>query len=154
MSSSFEKFEGSFDWTRVHTPEKSPFTKPGEPEKFNWKTKFRPKDQENLMKLMDLQAKGVKNKLGKDDTGYFMNFNRPTEIKSRGGVVKLDPPKVYQADGVTPLEDFIGNGSKGFLTLEVEEYTNKAGKGCTARLDSICVTDLVKYEGSNSNSAF
>jgi hypothetical protein len=154
MANTFEKLKGSFHYMRAVTAEKSPFTKQGEPDKFAWKTMFRP-DQASLMKIMDLQSKGVKNKLSKDEDGYYTNFSRPTEVKGRAGLMKLDPPKVYGADGTTPIDaDTVGNGSEGELTVELYEHkTPNGGKAHAARFYAATITKLVEREQREGNAA-
>lgn len=149
MPSFFETLEGELNWARTQTPELSPFkNKPSDPDKYQWKVMLRP-NQESMMKILDLQAKGCKNKLGKDDRGYTVNFNRPTERRNtRTGAIleKFEPPKVFKSDGVTPMTDLIGNGSKGKVTVEVYEHNApNGGKAHAARLHSITVTELVPY---------
>lgn len=151
MSSFFETLEGELNWVRTKTAELSPAEwkkKPSDPDKYTWKCMLRP-TQESLRKIMDLQAKGIKNKLGKDEKGYTINFNRPTErLDAKSGRVleKFDAPKVFKADGFTEINELVGNGSKGFVKVEVYEYNIKGGgKGHAARLDSIMVTELVPY---------
>lgn len=144
MANTFEHLEGEFHWIKAVDAEKSPFTLKGEPDKYAWKTMFRP-NQESLLKIMDLQSKGVKNKLSKDEAGYYVNFSRPTEIKTGKGPIKLDPPKIYAEDGATAISgNDIGNGSKGKITLEIYEHkTPNGGKSHAARWYAATITNLV-----------
>ena len=148
MSNLYETLSGEFYWTRTKEPELSPFkAKPSDPDKYQWKTMFRP-DKDSLTKIMDLQSMGVKNQLRKDDKGYFINFNRPTEIKTGRGMSKLEPPKVT-LNG-KPFDEFIGNGSRGQLTLEVYEHkTQNGGKGHAARLYAIDLEEHVPYQSQS-----
>jgi hypothetical protein len=151
--SNFVTLKGEFHWCKPNAPEKSPFTPKGDPEKWAWKTMFIP-DQESLMKVMDLQSMGVKNKLSKleDRPGYSVNFSRPTKIGKAGK--ELDPPKMYQADGVTPLTEQVGNGSKGEITLELYEHkTPNGGKAHAARWYSAKIEEMVEYKGRTENEA-
>lgn len=153
MPSSFVKFKGEVHWARTITPELSPFTEPGKPPKSQWNVQFRP-DKDHLMPMMDLQSKGVKNQLKKteDGTQYYMNFHRPTEIKARGSMVKMDPPKIT-LNG-EPFNELLGNGTKGEITIEIYEHgTPGGGKSHAARFHGFDVTDLVKYEGSTTEAA-
>lgn len=144
MSNLFETLEGELHYVRTKEAEQSPFTPAGQPPKFQWKLMFRP-NQESLMKVMDMQSKGVKNQLKKDEQGYYVNFSRPTEIRTKKGVIKLDPPKVTNADG-SVIDELIGNGSKGTIRVELYQHnTPNGGKAYAARLDSITVTDLIPY---------
>src|SRR5678810_814111 len=130
--SKFETLSGELNYVRTKNPEMTPSqykSKPTDPDKYFWKAQIRP-DQESLMKIMDLQSLGVKNKLGKDERGYFVNFNRPESTFDKKGAVKqrFTPPKVYKGDWSTPFEDYVGNGSKGQLKIEVYEHNAPGGK--------------------------
>lgn len=145
MASFYEILEGEVQWVRHTTPEEYLG-------KSSWKFTLRP-TQDSLMKIMDLQSKGVKNQLKKDDKGYYINFSRPTERRNKAGAVtqRFDPPKVFEADGTTPITEMIGNGSKGKARIELYEHnTPNGGKAHAARWDSMVITDLVKYESPNT----
>ena len=149
MSNSYVTLNGEFHWCKYIEPEKSPFTLKGEPEKWAWKTMFIP-DQESLMKIMDLQSMGVKNKLSKleDRPGYSVNFSRPTRI-GKGVGKELAPPNVYQADGKTPFEGRVENGSKGSITLELYEHkTPNGGKAHAARWYSATITEAAERKAA------
>lgn len=143
--SEFVTLEGELNWVRHIDPEMSPFTPQGQPSRYQWKVMFRP-DQESLMKVMDMQSKGVKNQLKKDERGYYVNFNRPTAKPTKKGEIKFEAPKVVMADG-TPVTTLIGNGSKGSIKVELYQHgTPNGGKAYAARWDSAIITDLVKYD--------
>lgn len=115
-----------------------------------WKLTLYP-NTESLEKLRDLQARGIKNVMKKDDEGsYFMQFRRPTEKKKKaGGKIIFDPPKVLQklGDDIVPLDGrTLGNGSD--ITVKLEIYGNPLGprKYLAARLESVLVNHLVPYE--------
>lgn len=147
MPNTYETLEGSFNWTQITDPQETPFKDKKGNAKWVWKTQFRP-NSESLMKVMDLQSKGVKNQLKKDDLGYYVNFNRPT--KDSAGKA-LQPPRAFKADGITPLTENIGNGSKGKVVLELYEHkTPNGGKAHAARLYSFSITDLVVFGGSEN----
>lgn len=154
MPSKFVELEGELYWTRLKDPELSPFkNKPTDPDKYQWKTMLRP-TQESLLKVMDMQSMGVKNKLGKDEKGYTVNFNRPTEQRNkRGEIVKrFDPPKVTLADG-SVFEGLIGNGTKGVVTVELYEHGGPNNtKAHAARLHSVVIKELVEYKSPNSSA--
>lgn len=146
----FETLKGELHWVFCKEPRLGYKATPSDPDKHEWSVMLRP-DQESLMKIMDMQALGVKNKLSKDDTGqhYQISFKRPTQTvnKKTGAVLKtFQAPQVFQADGATILEELVGNGSKGFVKIELYEHNAPGGKKAhAARLDSVCVTDLVPY---------
>jgi hypothetical protein len=149
---SFIEIEGELHWCRTDKPETDPWNNT------KWKATIYP-TQEAMPKVMDLQAQGCRNTLKKDDKGYYVTFSRPVEIKNKSGAVvqRLEKPKVVKADGVTPIEGLIGNGSKGVVRLELRSYkTPQGGTGHSARLDAIKVTELIPYGDTNqqdSNSA-
>lgn len=140
--------EGTFYWAQhIYEPTETPFKDKHGNLRWVWKVMFRP-TPDSLMQIMDLQSKGVKNQLKKDEQGYFVNFSRPT--KDSAGKA-LRPPFVFAADGQTVITDAIGNGSKGKLTLDLYEHkTPTGGKANAARLYSITVTELVTYNSSGS----
>lgn len=142
MANTYETLEGTFYWTKIVDPEETPFKDKKGNLKWVWKTMFRP-NADSLMKIMDLQSKGVKNQLKKDELGYYTNFNRPVKDSKDKA---LQAPRAYKADGITPLNDVIGNGSKGRVVLELYEHkTPNGGKAHAARLYSISITDLVVF---------
>lgn len=116
------------------------------PDQFgNWKATIYP-DTESLEKIRDLQAKGLKNVLGKDEEGYHITFRRPQNKKVRGELRAYTAPIVLRADG-SVCADLVGNGSDGYIKLEVYDYKNPTtGKMLkAARLVSIRVDNLVPY---------
>lgn len=148
-----KEIEGELMWVRTASPELKMKNKPTDPDEYHWRAAIIP-TKESLMDVMDLQSLGVKNKLKKtEDNRYMINFSRPTERKNKktGKVLQtFNPPAVFQADGVTPLTELIGNGTKGKMTVDVYEHpTMGGGKAHAARLHSIVVTELQKYEANN-----
>jgi hypothetical protein len=103
-------------------------------------------NSESLEKIRDLQTKGLKNILKKDDDGYYTQFSRPT-VRKYGSVVKtFEAPIVVDKDG-QPIGDVIGNGSDATLKLEVYEHgTPGGGKAVAARLVSVRVDNLVAFD--------
>lgn len=139
MASEYIWLEGDLDWTRTHSPD-TKFDELGK-----WSTQLHP-NAESLEKVRDLQAEGVKNMVKKDERGYYVNYSRPAKIKTKkGDLIEMDPVKVIDSEG-NPITDMVGNGSKGKVKLEIRSYSLANGtKGKSARLDTIEVTDLVKY---------
>lgn len=144
--SSFVTLDGELLWLRT-----------GEPEEFNgkkaWKATIRP-NQESVMKVMDLQAQGVKNQLKKDEHGYYINFQRPTEKKKKTGEVfkTYTPPKVTDRQG-NPITDMVANGAKGSLKLEIDSFKGQMGKVTVAMLDTVILDEWQKYESASTGSA-
>lgn len=107
---------------------------------------------EDLEKVRELQAEGIKNLVKKDEDGYFIRFKRDPQktIQLRTGEVKtlfFTPPTVSMADK-TPIPDgvAIGNGSDVTVLLEVYEHgTPNGGKAKAARLEGIRVDNLVPF---------
>lgn len=105
---------------------------------------------EDIEKLRELQAEGVKNVMKKDDDGYYMTFTRPPNITVRGIVKGMTPPQVMEADGKTPLRNLIGNGSDVTVKLQAYKHnvpTAAPGTKATAiRLEAVRVDNLVPFE--------
>ena len=147
MAKSLKYLQGKVSWVKHIKPD----------EKYGkWTVKLHP-DNPSLEKIREMQTSqngvtGIKNILGKDDDGYFMNFSRPTkkEFKRRDGMTEtraFAPPVVVTKDG-TPWDDKgIGNGSDG--TVELEYYTFNApggGKGSAVRWERLRIDTLVPYD--------
>lgn len=138
--------EGELAWVRCDTPETDPW------DNTKWRATVYPTPAD-LPKVMDLQSKGVRNTLKKDDKGYYVSYSRPAFIKTKKGKIDLDKPKVYQADGKTELGAPVGNGSKGIIKLEVRSFkTPQGGTGHAARLHSVLIKELVEYKGKDEDS--
>ena len=101
---------------------------------------------EGLEKIRELQTKGLKNILKKDDDGYYTTFSRPT-VRKYGAVVKaFEAPAVVDKDG-KPIGDVVGNGTDATLKLEVYEHgTPGGGKANAARLVSVRIDNLVEFD--------
>lgn len=127
---------------------KTKWFRPDKPNQWGKYTHVLYPDTESLEKLRDLQAKGVKNVLKKDEDGWFVTFNRPTSILRQGKVVGIAPPEVYEADGKTPLKLNVGNGSDVTTKLEVYQHSAPGSqqKAYAARWLSSRVDNLVPYE--------
>lgn len=107
-------------------------------------------DPDSLEVMRDLQAKGIKNRMRKDDDGYHMIFNRPSEkeIEEANGMKRLiyfSPVEVTDAEG-KPFDNLIGHGSDLTITLEIYQHNTPAGgKAIAARLYAVRVDHLVPY---------
>lgn len=108
-------------------------------------------DNESLEKIRELQARGLKNLLKKDEDGYYISLGRPTNRKINGRITGLAPPEVIMADGVTPLRNVnVGNGSDVTTKLEVYEHkTPGGGKAVAARWLSSRIDNLVEFDGKH-----
>lgn len=111
-----------------------------------WTITLHP-DAESLEIIRDLQAKGIKNRMKKDDDGYYIAFSRPTMIELRKGVkTGVTPPEVVDANGA-PLEGVaIGNGSDATVKLEVYQHnTPGGGKSIAARWAGVRIDNLIPF---------
>lgn len=111
-----------------------------------WVATIHPTPGDDLEKVRELSAQGVKNQIKKDDDGYFITYSRPSEKEDRlGRKYGLAPVTVVDNTGV-PYTQPIGNGSDITLKLEVYQHnTPGGGKAKAARLAAIRVDNLVPY---------
>lgn len=114
---------------------------------------------EEVNKIIDLQAQGVKNQLKKDDDGYYIRFRRPVEIEIKDRVtglprkIAMRPPEVITLNEKGEPELFdgdLGSGSDVEVKLEIYEHkTPGGGKAKAARLLGVCVLNLVPFTQKN-----
>jgi hypothetical protein len=144
--SEFVTLKGELMWIRTKEPEEYNGKK-------SWKATIRP-DQESVMKVMDLQAKGVKNQLKKDEHGYYINFSRPTEKKKKTGEVfrTYNPPQVTDRSGKV-IDDMVANGAKGEMKLEFDRFKGQMGMIGVAMLDSLVLDEWQKYGAEAPSTA-
>lgn len=105
-------------------------------------------DNKSLECVRELQGDGVKNKLSKDDDGWFVNLSRPKEIKIRGRMQPLAPPEVLDKKG-EKLDPsiLVGNGSDVTTKMEVYPHrTPNEGRAKAMRWMSTRIDNLVPYE--------
>lgn len=98
----------------------------------------------NTMKAIKALVGAPKNIIRKDDDGYVMTFSRDPSNKW-----SKDAPRVFQADGTTPLIGTpVGNGSDITTKLEHYWWANKTGFGYSSALRWVSskVDNLVAYE--------
>lgn len=138
---------GVMKWVQVDTPNRYG----------KWSVQLYP-DAAGLEKLRELQAEGMKNNIKKDDDGWFVRFNRPTQLQLRSGkLIGLTAPELLDGRPERKLEDgscpplrgvSVGNGSKGVVKLEVYQHPvpNSDKKAKAARLFGIRVDDLIPFE--------
>jgi hypothetical protein len=108
-------------------------------------------DEPSLEKVRDLQAKGLKNVLKRDEEGWFVSFRRQHSKEIRGKEVIFPPPEVLGPDG-TPIDDLIGNGSKGTVKLVVYSHnTPGGGKAMAARFEALKINELVPYDNKQKD---
>lgn len=115
-------------------------------------------DADSLEKMRELQSEGVKNNIKKDEDGWFVTFNRPSQKTFQGQVKGFAPPEVLDgtqpklSDGSYPplREVLIGNGSDITTVCEVYEFkvpgTSPDGsKGKACRWLSSTIHNLVPF---------
>jgi hypothetical protein len=142
-----EYITGKLSWVRPDKPD--PWG--------NYKATIHP-NAESLEKVREMAAEGVKNKIGKDEDGYFVTYRRPTQKMMKGKVVAFTPVELLDGtqprlpDGsYPPLRDVaIGNGSDGVIKLQVYEHgTPSGGKAKAARLEAIRIDHLIPFTKSD-----
>lgn len=105
---------------------------------------------EDLEKVREWQAQGIRNQLKKDETdGWYITLSRKTSIETRGKVIPLLPPKVIDKDG-NVITDMVGNGSDGIAKCILWSFNpapNISGKAL--RWEALRVDNLVKYTPEN-----
>lgn len=107
---------------------------------------------EDLERIREWQAQGLKNVMRKDEDGYNIRFKRDPvkKITLRTGEVKnltFSTPSVAMADG-SPLPQgvSIGNGSDVTVLLEVYSHRTPGGGSAVAcRLEGVRVDNLVPF---------
>lgn len=117
------------------------------PNKWNkWSVQIHP-NNEGLETIRELQARGMKNQLKKDDNGYYTNFSRPvTKETSTGRILSFEPVQVFDADG-KPFSGDVGNDSDVTLKIEVYQHaTPGGGKAIAARWVSARIDNLVPFD--------
>lgn len=114
--------------------------------------------KDDLEKIREWQAEGVKNTIKKDDDGYFVTFTRPVKKETKTGkVLVFRPPYVLLWNEETkqkePYEGNVGNGSDVELELELYEHpTPNGGKAKAIRLVGATIHNLVPFDGSSDFS--
>lgn len=132
----------------VYVKGKANWVKPDKPNKFGkWAHQLYP-DTESLEKINSLIERGLKNRLAKDEDGYYISFSRPQNMTVKGKIVGMAPPEILEADGKTPLKHLVGNGSDVTVKLECYPYNipGSSIKGLAARWASMRVDNLIPYE--------
>ena len=94
-----------------------------------------------------LKSSGSRVKARDDEEGTWFKFSRDNKKEFNGKMEMLGPPQVLAADGKTPFDKVIGNGSK--LTVKLTVYDSQYGKG--TRLEAIRVDAHVPYEQGDAS---
>ena len=123
-----------------------------------WAQVYRPDDKYDNFKItvyMDDESMALFKQSGlqltpkEDEDGTFVCFRRPNYKQIKKDLVHFGAPKVINAEGA-PITDSIGNGSD--VVVKVVAYST-AEKGKGHRLDTVQVTKLIPYEGSEAPAA-
>lgn len=136
----FVYLEGMFKYTRHITPEVDLDGKA------NWNVTFYPKPA-SLETIQKWVSEGLKNKIKKDDDGYFIKFRRDVIKEFKGGRKRaFEPPEVIDANN-QPVDVMVGNGSTGILKLETYIHpTPYGGTARAARFAGIKLETLVPFD--------
>ena len=134
---------GMFKWVR--SPQLDQYGK--------WSAQCYP-TPESLEVVRELQAKGLKNRLKKDDDGYFISIACPpskdigTKTLTWPAPVILDGSKKLADGTFPPLTVAVGNGSTGVAKMETYEngVPGTTNKSVAWRWRSLLVNALVPYE--------
>lgn len=97
---------------------------------------------EELDKVREWQAAGIKNSVKKDEDGWFITLSRKTSFTYKGREVGLEPPRVVDAKGV-PIVGNIGNGSDGVAECILWMSKNYPGKNL--RWVGLRVDNLIEF---------
>lgn len=106
-------------------------------------------DKESYDAVLKLkEEKGIKNKLQKDEEGYYMAFSRPTAMNTRkGNIIPFNPPIILDTDGEHQLSNaLIGPGSDVEIKLELYGYSppGASTKEYAVRWEALRVVTLVQ----------
>lgn len=136
-------FKGKVSWVRVVNPDNYDC----------WSLNLHPVS-EDLERIRDLQAKGLKNMIKKDADGYYTKFRCPVSKVIRGKTVSFERPSVVDKEG-KPMDGLtIGNGSDATVKVEVYEHgTPGGGKAVAARLKGLRVDNLIPFSSSDYTEA-
>jgi hypothetical protein len=101
---------------------------------------------ELILKLKE--EKGIKNKLQKDEDGYYMAFSRPVSMQTKQGkVIPFNPPIILDTDGTSQLSNvLLGPQSDVEIKLEMYGYTppGASTKEYAIRWEALRVITLVQ----------
>ena len=114
-----------------------------DPEYGNYQLTFFP-DTESWDKI---KKSGLRLQTKNDEDGDFIKFRRPSRKVIKNEQVDFGRPKIYFVEGIEGTRD-IGNGSSADVSVVVYD----AGPHKGHRLESVTITELVRYERSTSGA--
>lgn len=114
--------------------------------KKSWSVTVYP-DKESLDLVREMQADGIKNKVKKDDKGWFVKFSRPCQqVNKDGKVTKVfDPPVIVDENG-NVVDGPVSNGAIGTVKVDFYEHPVKGGKSHAARLVGVKLHEYKLWE--------
>lgn len=101
---------------------------------------------EELDKMREWQARGVKNTIKKDEAeGWYSTLSRKCSFESKGKVIARESPRVFQViDGhETPIMSKVGNGSTGVAKCILWGSPNFPG--LNLRWEALRIDSLVPF---------
>lgn len=102
-----------------------------------------------LEKVREWQAEGIKNKVKKDNDGWFITLSRKCSFKSKGGkIVGLEPPFVFRLEGEqkVPIVTLVGNGSVGVAKCALWSFNpSPLISGKALRWEALRVDEFKEY---------
>lgn len=133
---------GTIKWAKVFEPGDN-FDKTGK----EWSVDLYP-DKESIATIK-ASGSAVSPKVG--DDGVFYKFKRPVQKVTRSGMIlNFEPPAVLDSEK-KPINQLIGNGSKGKVVFSV--YTPMKGTSRPGtRLEAVIVDELVEYHRDTEDS--
>lgn len=98
-----------------------------------------------LDKFRELQAKGIKNTLKKDNDGWYATLSRKCQYIINGRSVGRDPPEVFRMEGENkiPIKVKVGDGSTG--VAKVILWRGVKYPGVNLRWEAIKIDSLVPF---------
>ena len=128
------------------------WTKPDGTVDRKWTFSFYP-DEDSREQIMELQARGLKNRLKKDTEGWFVSLSRPVNKKMGGKDVTFEPPYITDEAG-KDIADSVGNGSEVVTELFVYEHPvpGSSKKSVAARWEGVQITKLIPYNTTTGKS--
>jgi len=135
MSTKVLYFHGTAKWAQLGlgpTPEDN-----ADKEYKSWKLNLYLSDDS----WEDFARSGLQLKAKEDEDGRYVTFRRPFSKVIKDDLVKFEPPKVTDAEGVG-FRDYIGNGSE--VIIKVATFDTRKGRG--HRLEEVKVVTLVDFK--------
>lgn len=103
---------------------------------------------EDLEKVRQWQADGIKNAVKKDEDGWYITLSRKVSILVKGHERGLEPPKVIDKEG-KPITELVGNGSDGIAKCVLWSFNPMPGiSGKALRWEALRVDNLVPFDSN------